>query len=300
MNIVPDLLFERESLRAQIKHWKWLFFIALIIFIIVIGRSSLSAKHQDLVARVRLDGVIEYSPELIDKLKSLGEDSKIKAIILHINSPGSTAFAGEELYVTLKKISQNKPVISVLETVAASGGYMAALGTDYILARNMTITGSIGVLWQSFEVVEMANKLGIKFIEIKSSPLKASPNPMEIMTPEVKAVAMETVDDSYQIFLKMLMESRKMDKNQAIKLADGRIYTGMRAKELNLIDAIGGEDEALAWLEGEKKIPAKTKVIDVELEKPESITSELAKFFRNTNSIFGKLLNKSNSGVLAY
>ncbi len=300
MNIVPDLLFERESLRAQIKHWKWLFFIALIIFIIVIGRSSLSAKHQDLVARVRLDGVIEYSPELIDKLKNLGEDSKIKAIILHINSPGSTAFAGEELYVTLKKISQNKPVISVLETVAASGGYMAALGTDYILARNMTITGSIGVLWQSFEVVEMANKLGIKFIEIKSSPLKASPNPMEIMTPEVKAVAMETVDDSYQIFLKMLMESRKMDKNQAIKLADGRIYTGMRAKELNLIDAIGGEDEALAWLEGEKKIPAKTKVIDVELEKPESITSELAKFFRNTNSIFGKLLNKSNSGVLAY
>ena len=300
MNIVPDLLFERESLRAQIKHWKWLFFIALIIFIIVIGRSSLSAKHQDLVARVRLDGVIEYSPELIDKLKNLGEDSKIKAIILHINSPGSTAFAGEELYVTLKKISQNKPVVSVLETVAASGGYMAALGTDYILARNMTITGSIGVLWQSFEVVEMANKLGIKFIEIKSSPLKASPNPMEIMTPEVKAVAMETVDDSYQIFLKMLMESRKMDKNQAIKLADGRIYTGMRAKELNLIDAIGGEDEALAWLEGEKKIPAKTKVIDVELEKPESITSELAKFFRNTNSIFGKLLNKSNSGVLAY
>ena len=237
---------------------------------------------------------------MIDKLKNLGEDSKIKAIILHINSPGSTAFAGEELYVTLKKISQNKPVVSVLETVAASGGYMAALGTDYILARNMTITGSIGVLWQSFEVVEMANKLGIKFIEIKSSPLKASPNPMEIMTPEVKAVAMETVDDSYQIFLKMLMESRKMDKNQAIKLADGRIYTGMRAKELNLIDAIGGEDEALAWLEGEKKIPAKTKVIDVELEKPESITSELAKFFRNTNSIFGKLLNKSNSGVLAY
>ena len=300
MNIVPDLLFERESLRAQIKRWKWLFFIALIIFIIVMGRSSLSAKHQDLVARVRLDGVIEYSPELIDKLKNLGEDSKIKAIILHINSPGSTAFAGEELYVTLKKISQNKPVVSVLETVAASGGYMAALGTDYILARNMTITGSIGVLWQSFEVVEMANKLGIKFIEIKSSPLKASPNPMEIMTPEVKAVAMETVDDSYQIFLKMLMESRKMDKNQAIKLADGRIYTGMRAKELNLIDAIGGEDEALAWLEGEKKIPAKTKVIDVELEKPESITSELAKFFRNTNSIFGKLLNKSNSGVLAY
>ncbi len=300
MNIIPDLLFERENLKAQLKRWKWLFFIAIIIFIIVIGRSSLSTNHQDLVARIRLDGVIEYSPELIDKLKKLGEDPKIKAVILHINSPGSTAFAGEELYITLKQITKNKPVVSVLETVAASGGYMAALGTSYILARNMTITGSIGVLWQSFEVVEMANKLGIKFVELKSSPLKSSPNPMEIMTPEAKAVAMETIDDSYQVFLKMLMEGRKMNKTQATKLADGRIYTGTRAKELNLIDAIGGEDEALIWLEQEKKVSAKARVIDVELEKSESIINELAKFFRNTNSIFGKLLNKSNSGVLAY
>ena len=294
MHLTPDFLFEREALKEQLKKWKWLFCLALIIFIIILSKNSLKTDTHHHIARIRIDGVIEHDPELLDTLKEIGKNVNIKAVILHINSPGSTAFGGEELYYALKQLTKNKPIVSVLETVAASGGYMIALGTDYIVARNMTITGSIGVIWQSFEAVELANKLGIKFISFKSSPLKAAPNPMEAITPDAEEAAMETIKDSYQVFLKMLMEGRKMPEAQALKLADGRVYTGKRAKELKLIDAIGGEDEALVWLETERKIPNNIKIEDINWNKPRGFLQELSQFFRNTNSMLGKILGHSS------
>ena len=306
MNIIPDLMLEREKLREQIKKWKWLFFLLLIISILVIGRNNIGPEakaKQDFIARVNIEGVIAYDPKMIKKLNELAENPNVKAVILDIDSPGSTAFAGEELYITLRQLGKKKPVVSVLKTLAASGGYMAALGSEHIIARNMTITGSIGVLWQSFEAVGLADKLGIKFVAVKSSPLKASPNPMEEMTEEAKAALMETIQDNYQVFLAMLMESRKMTKEQAIKLADGRVYSGLKAKELGLVDQIGGEGEALAWLEAEKKIPSKTKIEDVKWAEPDSLYSEFLKFFGHTNSIMSsdfvkRALTQSNISML--
>ncbi len=178
MNIIPDLMYDRQKLRYQIKKWKWLFFIALILFISFVSKN-ITKTSNDFIARINIEGIITHDPDLIITLKNIEKNPKIKAVIIHIDSPGGTTFAGEELYVAIKKLSQVKPTASVLETMAASGGYMVALATDRIIARNLTITGSIGVLWQSFEMVEMANKLGIKFVSFKSSPLKASPNPME-------------------------------------------------------------------------------------------------------------------------
>lgn len=299
MNIIPDLLFERDKLKSNLQRWKWLFFASLILSSLLVARTS-APKNPDMIARIKIDGVIDHDQLLLDKLRSIQEDPKIKAVILHINSPGSTAFAGEELYIALKRLSQKKPIVSVIGMVAASGGYMTALGTDYILARNMSLTGSIGVLYQSFEAVELAKKLGIKFIGIKSSPLKASPNPMEVMTKEAEAAAKATVQDSYQVFLQMFMDNRSFTKEEALKLANGRVYTGLRAKELNIIDAIGGEEEAIAWLEDEKKLTAKMKIEDVNWQSSESFLQELTKFFKNTNSMLHNGLSKSGSNILMY
>lgn len=303
MTISPDIMFEREKLKSKIKKWQWLFFILLIISIIVIGKNSAKKQKKDFIARISIEGVITYDSNMINKIDELANDENVKAVILNIDSPGSTAFAGEELYHSLKQLSKNKPTVSVLKTLATSGGYMAALGTDYIIARNMTLTGSIGVLMQSFEAVELANKLGVKFISLKSSPLKSSPNPMEIMTDDAKEATMETVYDDYSVFLEMLMESRKMTKDQAIKLADGRVYSGLRAKKLNLIDEIGGENEAISWLEKEKNIPHKTTIEDIVWSDSNSLYDELIKFFNYTNSILNsdfihQLTNKNNSNML--
>lgn len=296
MNMISDLLFEREKLRGQLKRWKWQFIaiLALLLFFITKDASKAYDK-KEVIARMRIEGVLQHDNDLIEKLKEVGKDGKIKAVILHIDSPGGTAYAGEDLYLELKKLAKEKPIVSVLETLAASAGYMVALGTDHIIARNMTLTGSIGVIWQSFEIVEMANKLGIEFVSLKSSPLKAAPNPMEKMTPEIRKATMETINDSYEVFLKFLMESRKMTKSQALKLADGRIYTGKTAKELNLIDEIGGEDEAIAWLEANKKISSKYAVVDLNWDKPEGFLKELGQFFRNTNHMLVQIFGRSGA-----
>lgn len=298
MNILPDLMFEREKLRAQIKKWKWLFFGLLAITVFVFVNKTPKDKSP-FIARINIEGPIFYNAQMIKKINSLAEEKNVRAVIVDIDSPGSTAFAGEELYIALKKLSAKKPVVAVLKTVATSGGYLTALGADYIVARNMTVTGSIGVLWQSFEAVELANKLGIKFVSVKSSPLKASPNPMEETSEEAMQVVMEAIQEDYAVFLSMLMESRKMTKEQATKIADGRVYNGIAAKKLGLIDQIGGEDEALVWLENVKKIPAKTKIIDISWEEQESLYKELTKFLGNANAMInGGIMNQSGKGTL--
>lgn len=285
-----DLIFEREKLREQLRKWKWLFVILLFCSIFLLIKNTTRIKGEA-IARIRLEGVLQQDNDFIAKLKEIEEDPKIKAVILHIDSPGGGAFTGEDIYVSLKHIASKKPIVSVLGGVAASGGYMAALGSDYIIARNMTITGSIGALMQSFEMVDLAQKLGIEFVVIKSSPLKASPNPMERLTPEAKEVVMETIADTYDVFLSMLMQSRKMDQQQAFKLANGQVYTGKKAKELNLIDEIGGEEEALIWLENVKKLKPKMKIVDIKWNKPEGLLNELLHFFKNVNKIFSNAFN---------
>lgn len=299
MSIIPDLMFEREKLKEQIKRWKWLFVLILLLLLIVVFKDNeVSPNKKEIIARLRVEGIIDHDHDLIKKIKEITADPKIKAVVLHVDSPGGVAYAGENLYIELKRLSEKKPVVAVLETLAASAGYMIALATDHIVARNMTLTGSIGVLWQSFEMVEMANKLGIKFVSIKSSPLKAAPNPMEKITPEVAAVTKQTIDDSYDVFVAMLMEGRKMTQSQALKLADGRVYTGRRAKELNLIDEIGAEEEAIIWLEKNKNISSKAHIVDVIIGNKTGALKEISKFFNNTNQMMQHFFG-NNSGLMA-
>ena len=282
---ISDLLLDREILLNQIKKWKWLFFLSCFALIISFTNFKKSG-NKDIIAQVDIVGIIDHRPELIEELKNLETSKQVKALVLYIDSPGGTTYASEEIYTSLKNISKKKPVVAVLGTVAASGGYMVAMAADHILARNMTITGSIGVLAENFEITELAQKLGIKLENYKSSPLKASPNPFEKTNEEVKNAEMQVIKDSYDIFVNMLMDSRKLKKDQALKLADGKIYIGKTAKELKLIDNIGNIDDALLWLEKEKKIDGKTPLVNIEWNKPKSFIED---FLQKLNQ--SKILN---------
>jgi len=165
---------------------------------------------------------------------------------------------------------------------------MIALGTDQIFARAGTITGSIGVIIEAAEVTDLAAKLGVKPIIVKSSALKSTLSPFEKATPESLAVVQTLIDDFYNRFVDMVAGSRKLPRAEVLKLADGRVYSGKRAAELKLIDAIGGEEEAIVWLEETRKIPKGLEIID-ESTKPELGVLEqltqstfLGKFFQNS------------------
>jgi protease-4 len=280
----PEYLIERNKLKRQLFNWK----AASVVLIVVVstfffkafdpndGFNSVSSApaRGDYIASVYLDGVIMDDKKRDQSLAKIADNKRMKALILYVNSPGGGVTASEELYSLIRKISAQKPVVAVMNSVAASGGYMACVAADYIVAHNSTITGSIGVLWQSAEVTGLAEKLGITFNNFKSSPLKAAPNPMEKVTPEVEEATMAIVSDSYNYFVDIVAERRKLPKEYVTKVADGRIYTGRQALELKLVDRLGGADEALQWLKETKNIDKNLKVFEVEL-RPKSLLQKM-------------------------
>ena len=177
---------------------------------------------------------------------------------------------GESLYLALRKAAAEKPVVAVMGTTAASAGYMVAIAADTVFARAGTITGSIGVLFQTAEVTELLGKLGIESTTIKSSPLKAVPSPFEELTPEGRAATQSVVDSTYAMFVDMVRERRSLEPEQVAQVADGRIFTGRQALERKLVDAIGGEEDARAWLEAERKVSAELPVFDIGVEEKDS------------------------------
>ena len=164
---------------------------------------------------------------------------------------------GESLYLALREVAKQKPVVAVMRELATSAGYMIALGADYIVARQSTITGSIGVLMQSTDVTGLLTKLGIKPAVVKSSPLKAQPNPLEPFSDDARRASQEIVTNIQSMFVGLVRDRRGMDDASLRKLSDGRIFTGGQALTNGLIDAIGGEAAAITWLET-KKIFKKT------------------------------------------
>lgn len=292
MPLNADTLLDRIQLKAQATRWRILAIVAAVLCIVVAtehyfgGFSPLESSH---IARLNIEGVIYDDPARDELIRELREDSKVKAVIVRLDTPGGSAVAGEELYLQLKALSKVKPVVSVMRTMAASAGYMVSLGTQRSWAREGTITGSIGVILQAAEFTELAKKLGITPITIKTGPYKASPNPAEKFTPDQEAVLQSAVQDFFDIFINMVVERRGLSKPEVTRLADGRIYTGRQAVTLKLIDAIGGEAEAIEWLEKNKKIPTGLEIRDAEIKQPPE--DFLAQFGGSAAKTFQSLLS---------
>ena len=184
---------------------------------------------------------------------------------MHINSPGGTTAGSEQLYDALVRLKAKKPLVVVVEGLAASGGYIGALAADHIIAQQSSLVGSIGVLFQFPNFTELMKTVGVKVEEVKSSPLKAAPNGFEPTSPEARAALDALVKDSYAWFRGLVKERRGMDEALLEKVADGRVFTGRQAVELKLIDQLGDEKTAVAWLVAEKKIKSDLPVRDFKL-----------------------------------
>jgi protease-4 len=259
-----DTLLERRAQRRRLSLWR----AAAIILAGIAGLALLFGGEtggfgaRDQIARVVFEGMITEDRDQLELLKKLGEAKEVKAVVLAVNSPGGTTTGGEALFGAIEELKAKKPVVAVCGTMATSAAYMISLATDRIVARGNTITGSVGVIFQLPEFSGLLDKLGVKMHEIKSGPLKASPSMFQPLDEGGRAVATEMVMESQAWFVGLVKQRRGIDVAAVPGLTDGRIYSGRQALGYNLIDAIGGEREAIAWLEAEKGVPGGLPVRD--------------------------------------
>ena len=249
MALNVDRYLDRRRLKRSRGWWRIVAITAFVSLAVVsVGQFDL-LESGDYVAIIDIRSVIVDDPDRNVLLKEISDDPEVKAVIVRINSPGGTVMAAESLFIILRVIAQNKPVVAVMRELATSAGYMIALGADHIIAHQSTITGSIGVLMQSADVTELLANLGIKPQAIKSSPLKSQPNPLEPFSLEARKATQKIISDIHTMFVDLVVERRKMERSKASILSDGRIYTGRQAVGNGLIDSLGGEDEARDWLD---------------------------------------------------
>ena len=270
MALEADYLVDRRRLKRRLAFWRVLAVVTAVgLVAVAIGRVDgvHGLSRGDYISRMDVEGIILDDPRRRAALRRIAEDDDAKALILRIDSPGGTVVGGEALYRTLMDVAAKKPVVAVMGQLGTSAGYMVALPATRIFAREGTITGSIGVLFQTTDATGLMDKIGVNIGAIRSGPLKARPNPFEKMTPEAREATQTLVDDMYGMFLAMVTARRGMAEDKVRRLADGRVYTGRMALANGLVDAIGGEDEARRWLEAEKKIAADLPVRDIRIKR---------------------------------
>ncbi|HEY5280620.1 MAG TPA: signal peptide peptidase SppA [Pseudolabrys sp.] len=268
MSLDADAIVDRRRLRRKLTFWRVTAVVVVLLAIagavFAVGPNRFSAPA-DYVARINIQGLIRNNQDRVEALDRLSR-SHARAVIVHIDSPGGTTAGSQQLYDSLRDLQAKKPMVVVVDGLAASGAYIAALSCDHIIAEDTSLVGSIGVLFQFPNFSDVLKTIGVKVESIKSSPLKAAPNGFEPTSPEARAAIEAIVLDSYAWFKNLVQTRRQMSDAQLAAVADGRVFTGRQAVPLKLIDSIGNEKDALAWLEKEKKVAAKTPVRDISLE----------------------------------
>ena len=257
--------------------------VTLVIWLVVVGlflvvTGGVLSKSRDgatgggyfgpRVAIVELEGVILDVDDLIKDLKSYRDNPQVRAVVIRINSPGGVVAPSQELHDALVRLRQGgKPVVASLGSVAASGGYYVAVAADRIYANPGTLTGSIGVIMQMANFEQLMKKVGVDYVVVKAGAFKDVGNPGRPMTPEERRVLQALLDDVHGQFIGAVAEGRKLDRAQVTQFADGRIFSGTQAKALQMIDELGGLEDAVngaAQLAGirvpPKVIPPKRRI----------------------------------------
>jgi protease-4 len=264
MTLETDLLLDRRRLKRRLLLWRTAAVVAVVACaLLVIGRGALPGNRPN-VARLTLSGIITEQPGLTERVEALADDDATKALIVAIDSPGGSVAGGEAFYSAIARVAAKKPVVAVMSGLGASAGYMVAMPTARIFAREATLTGSIGVILETGEASGLLARLGLTADAITSGPLKDQPSYTHPMTPEGREVLHGLVMDMYDQFVGMVAAGRHMDPARVRELADGRAYTGRQALKLGLIDAIGGEPEARDWLAAERNVAATLPVHEVQ------------------------------------
>jgi len=257
-----DSLIDRRRLKRRLNYWRIAAASLLIILIAAVAGEAYQSER-DHIARISIKSIIREDGERARVLARIAKDEKAKALVVHINSPGGTTTGSEELYLGLRNIAANKPVVAVIGTLGASGGYIAAIGADRILARETSLTGSIGVMMQTAEFSGLMEKVGISTENITSGKMKGEPSASGPLRNNVRVVFQGLIDDTHSWFVGLVRERRGLGDKDLSDIADGRVFTGRQAKEIGLIDDFGGESAAIDWLSAEKGINAEIPVQSV-------------------------------------
>ena len=233
------------------KRHPIIFFGGLILLIIAVYScfaDDSSTFSSDCIAVVRIDGTIMDTKPTLAWISELEKMDSVKGILLRIDSPGGGAAASQEIHSALKKLGQKKPIIASMGSTAASGGLMVAMAAEYIVANPSTITGSIGVRMDIPQIYKLLDFLGLGQETLTSGKFKDAASMMRALDPEERAYLQNIIEDLHEQFMHMVAEGRHKKMDEVKKIADGRIFTGREAYELGLVDALGGQDVALAKL----------------------------------------------------
>jgi protease-4 len=271
MSLDADLIVDRRRLRRKLTFWR-----VIAVAVIVLGIAGIAALASNrfgfvgvrpYIARVTVSGLIRGDQERVAELDRLGRSSMARAVIVHVDSPGGTTAGSEQLFDSLSRLREQKPLVIVVDSMAASGGYITALASDHIIAQQTSLVGSIGVLFQFPNVADLLDKIGVKVETVKSTPLKAAPDGFEPTSPEARAALDSIIQDSYAWFKGLVQDRRHLNNDQLQAVVDGRVFTGHQGLDLKLIDELGDERTALAWLAKEKNVDTKLPVRDYELQR---------------------------------
>ncbi|MGN6113902.1 MAG: signal peptide peptidase SppA [Nitrobacter sp.] len=268
MSLESDVIVDRRRMRRKLTFWRVAAVLIAIVAVVAIGvygtPSGRKLAGVTAIERIKIEGLIRSDQDRVEALERLAK-SNAPAVIVHINSPGGTTSGSEQLYDSLMRLKAKKPLVVVVDGLCASGGYIAALASDHIVAQQTALVGSIGVLFQFPNFTELLKTVGVQVESVKSSPLKAAPNGYEPTSPEARAALDALVKDSYAWFKGLVQKRRGMDDAQLAKVSDGRVFTGRQAVDLKLIDQLGDEKAAIAWLVAEKKVKPDLPVHDFKM-----------------------------------
>jgi protease-4 len=260
-----ETVVDRRRLRRRLTLWRVLavvFGVLLISALAMAGQDGGAGAFLPHIARIQVSGIITDDRQMNELFDRVAKAPQVRAVIIDINSPGGTTTGGEALYDAIRRLGEKKPVVAVCGTIATSAAYIVALATDRIFVYGNTITGSVGVIFQWANVTELLQTLGVKVEEVKSGSLKAVPSPFEPTDEKGRALAEEMVQEAKVWFVDLVEKRRKIAPSSIPGLTEGRIYSGRQAVKLDLVDQIGDERAAKAWLQKERNIAPGLAIVE--------------------------------------
>lgn len=262
-----EMIADRRRLRRKLTFWRVLAFGALLLAVLTAGflaarGAGRSGEGRPQIARISVSGLITGDDRMAELLRRVARASSVSGVVVSISSPGGTTTGSEELYRGLRDLAARKPTVAFVDGMAASGGYITALGADHVVARETSLVGSIGVLIQFPDVSGLLGRIGVAMDEVKSSPLKAEPNGFKPASPEARAALQSVVDDTYSWFKSLVQSRRRLSDSELAAVSDGRIFSARQALPLKLVDELGSERDAVAWLERDRQVAPDLPVRD--------------------------------------
>lgn len=264
-----ELLIDRRRLRRKLSLWRVIGIGGLVVAVGAVGLRVRGGADgigfgavRPQIARISVGGFIAGSEATTKLIERVRDASAVQGVVVSISSPGGTTTGSEELYHNLRALADKKPMVAFVDGTAASGAYIAAMAADHIIARETALVGSIGVLFQYPDLSGLLDKVGVKVESVKSAPLKAEPSGFTPTSPEARAALAAVVSDTYAWFKGLVSERRKMTDKELAVVSDGRVFSGRQGVPLKLVDGLGGERQAVAWLETERGVAKDLPVLD--------------------------------------